>query len=68
MMDHVLLDFDPDVEDGYSTSGGGPASVPIEARLRLLSVGILYEVCRVQKFSMSDLRESKFQLRPSSCD
>lgn len=59
LMDHVSLDFDPEVEDGGGWARSAPSSsVPIEARLRLLSVGILYEVCRVQKFSMPDLRES----------
>ncbi|TDL27855.1 hypothetical protein BD410DRAFT_713183 [Rickenella mellea] len=60
LMDHVLVDFDPEVEDSYagsvSSSGWSRAVViPIEAQLRLLAVGILYEVCRVQKFSMQDL-------------
>ena len=64
LMDYVLLDFDPEVEDNYagSVSGAGwsrqAVVVPIEARLRLLAVGILYEVCRVQKFSIFDLSES----------
>jgi len=64
LMDHVLLEFDPELEDNYagSVSGAGwsrqAVVVPIEARLRLLAVGILYEVCRVQKFSISDLSES----------
>ena len=61
-MDHVLVDFDPDAEDNYagsvSSSGWSRAmTVPIEARLRLLAVGILYEVCRVQTFSLGDLSE-----------
>ena len=59
-MDHIRLDFDPDAEDNYggSTTNGSfskPFMVPIEARLRHLSVGILYEVCRVQKFLLADL-------------
>lgn len=60
-MDHVLVDIDPDVEDTYSgtvgASNGIPSiPVPIEAKLRALSVKLLYEVCRVQKFSLQDLR------------
>ncbi|KAF7797972.1 hypothetical protein EIP86_009179 [Pleurotus ostreatoroseus] len=63
-MDHVRLDLDPDMDEIYpgGCSAGVPTmtlrgiAVPIEARLRLLSVGILYEVCRVQKLSLSDLR------------
>ncbi|KLO18938.1 hypothetical protein SCHPADRAFT_844224 [Schizopora paradoxa] len=61
LIDHVALDFDPDVEEGYtgSVSSAGWSKtmvVPIEARLRLLAVGILYEVCRVQKLSMQELK------------
>ena len=64
LMDYVLLEFDPDTEDNYAgsvSSSGWSRSivVPIEARLRLLALGILYEVCRVQKFSIVDLRESQ---------
>ncbi len=64
-MDHVRLDLDPDVDEIYpgGSSVGVPTitsrgiAVPIEAKLRLLSVGLLYEVCRVQKLSLNDLRE-----------
>jgi len=61
LIDHVALDFDPDVEEDYtgSVSSAGWSKtlvVPIEARLRLLAVGILYEVCRVQKLSMQELK------------
>jgi hypothetical protein len=65
-MDHVLVEIDPDIADTYlgmSTSGGGPSMhstavpIPIEAKLRTLSVRLLYEVCRVQKLSMQDLRK-----------
>ncbi|KZT04939.1 uncharacterized protein LAESUDRAFT_750873 [Laetiporus sulphureus 93-53] len=62
LMDNVLMDIDPDVEDTFSgstsgTSSGVPRaiSVPIEAKLRSLSVRLLYEVCRVQKMSLQDL-------------
>jgi hypothetical protein len=62
-MDHVLVEMDPDTEDTYfgmgSTPGGlgAPVPVPIEAKLRSLSVRVLYEVCRVQNLSVQDLRE-----------
>ncbi|KAI0634529.1 hypothetical protein C8Q77DRAFT_1194633 [Trametes polyzona] len=63
LMDHVRLDVDPDIDDGFygSTSGtssgaGRAIGVPIEAKLRALSVKLLYEVCRVQKMSLQDLR------------
>lgn len=56
LMDYVLLDFDPDVEDLATSSWTKNLPAPIEANLRILSVQILYEVCRVQKFSLSDLR------------
>jgi len=59
-MDHILVDIDPDLEDVYfgTTSQAGVAhTVPIEAKLRDLGVRMLYEVCRVQKMSLADLRE-----------
>ncbi|KAF9011998.1 hypothetical protein BDQ17DRAFT_801679 [Cyathus striatus] len=60
LMDHVLVEIDPDIEDTYFGLGtGGSAGVgvpvPIEAKLRSLGVKILYEVCRVQKLSVGDL-------------
>ena len=62
LMDHVRLDVDPEVDDHYY--GVGPSSgtpravaVPIEAKLRSLSVRLLYEVCRIHKMSLQDLRE-----------
>ncbi|TFK31833.1 hypothetical protein BDQ12DRAFT_659958 [Crucibulum laeve] len=62
LMDHVLVEIDADVEDTYFGTGGGPSNyhtsvpVPIEAKLRSLGVKLLYEVCRVQKLSVQDLR------------
>ncbi|KAF9269493.1 hypothetical protein L218DRAFT_993530 [Marasmius fiardii PR-910] len=62
LMDHVVVEIDSDLEDAYlgitGSSHGGSAtvSVPIEAKLRTLGVRVLYEVCRVQKFSMQDLK------------
>ena len=64
-MDHIRLDVDPDIDDHFYGSGAGsssdgtrPVAVPIEAKLRSLSVKLLYEVCRVQKLSLQDLRKS----------
>ena len=62
VMDHVLVEIDPEAEDTYLGNTGGsrtPGSVPIpvEAKLRGLGVRILYEVCRVQKLSLQDLRK-----------
>ena len=64
-MDHVLLDIDPDIEDMFVGAVGGSSSgtgrgvgtgvIPIEAKLRSLSVRLLYEVCRVQKMSLQEL-------------
>lgn len=66
-MDHVRLDFDPDIDDAYisgssfgfttGSAARGNIAVPIEMKLRLLSVRLLYEACRVQKPSLADLRE-----------
>ena len=53
-MDHVRLDVDPELDDAGVAAKG--LAVPIEAKLRLLSVQLLYEVCRVQKLSLTDLR------------
>jgi hypothetical protein len=64
LMDHVLVEMDPDVEDTYvgSTIVGRSNSfisvpIPIEAKLRSLCVKLLYEVCRVQALSAQDLSE-----------
>lgn len=66
LMDHILIDIDPDIEDTFSglVSTSGPSTglknlaIPIEARLRSLSVRLLYEVCRSSKFSIGDLSMS----------
>jgi len=63
LMDHVLIDIDPDIEDTFSglTSTSGPSTgwkglvIPIEAKLRSLAVLLLYEVCRSSKLSIADL-------------
>ena len=62
-MDYILVDMDPDVEDTFSglITTSGPSTgwkgiaIPIEARLRSLSVRLLYEVCRSSKMSIGDL-------------
>jgi hypothetical protein len=64
-MDYVTIAIDPDVEDTYMGASTvqspgwskGTGIIPIEAKLRSLSVRLLYEVCRVQKLSLQDLRE-----------
>ncbi|KAH7912871.1 hypothetical protein BJ138DRAFT_1082828 [Hygrophoropsis aurantiaca] len=67
LMDHALVEINPEIEDVYlgagsMSSGGGSRSsilvgpIAIEAKLRNLGVKLLYEVCRVQKLSMQDLR------------
>ncbi|KAL1721419.1 hypothetical protein EV715DRAFT_194878 [Schizophyllum commune] len=67
LMDHIQVDIEEDAFDidedadydqssasGSSAVGGVP--VPIEAKLRSLSIKLLYEVCRVQRLSLADLR------------
>ncbi|CAE6447791.1 unnamed protein product [Rhizoctonia solani] len=49
LMDHVRWTVD---DDGYGSTLG----VPIEARLRLVCVRLMYEVCRVQKLDIHDLK------------
>ncbi|KAI0252757.1 hypothetical protein BJV78DRAFT_1281353 [Lactifluus subvellereus] len=64
LMDHVLVDIDPDIEDTFSglapTSGPSTGwkglAIPIEARLRSLSVRLLYEVCRSSAMTIADLK------------
>ncbi|EIW79662.1 hypothetical protein CONPUDRAFT_83017 [Coniophora puteana RWD-64-598 SS2] len=66
LMDHVLVAIDPDVEDVYvgnqsmssmsSRMSISIGPIAIEAKLRSLGVKLLYEVCRVQKLSIQDLR------------
>ena len=48
---------------GGGRGGGGMSMafmIPIEAKLRSLGVKLLYEVCRVQKLSVVELREYTF--------
>ena len=66
LMDYVLMVLDPDVEDTFSglvttsgpSTGWKGSAIPIEARLRSLSVRLLYEVCRSSKMSIGDLSMS----------
>lgn len=56
-----MVDIDPEVEDTYTGTAGASARVPsipvpIEAKLRTVAVKLLYEVCRMQNFSLHDLR------------
>ena len=61
LMDHVLVEIDPDIEDIYVGTSVGRSSnfiavpIPIEAKLRSLSMRLLFEVCRVQHLSFQDL-------------
>ena len=50
LIDNILVDSDPGFPRGMV--------VPIEAKIRALSICLLYEVCRVQKFSYVDLSKS----------
>ncbi|EJU01235.1 hypothetical protein DACRYDRAFT_116450 [Dacryopinax primogenitus] len=49
LMDHLLVDCDVVVP--FTSAGGW-----VEERMRVLSVKVLYEVCRVQKMGLNDLR------------
>ena len=59
-MGHVVIEMDEDiggtVDLSHEASAASGLGIPIEARLRSLAIGILYEACRVQKFDISDLR------------
>ncbi|KAH9934484.1 uncharacterized protein BXZ73DRAFT_45715 [Epithele typhae] len=60
LMDHVRSDVDPET-DCYSASESSLGAtrstvVPIEVKLRSLSVRLLYEVCHVQQMAQQDLR------------
>ncbi|KAG8806904.1 hypothetical protein FRC17_004735, partial [Serendipita sp. 399] len=60
LMDHVLVEMDDDfggnVDLGRGAATTSGVGVPIEARLRSLAIGILYEACRVQKFDTQELQ------------
>lgn len=68
LMELVLVPFDRETEDYYAGSVSATGwqrtlVVPIEARLRMLAVGILYEVLRVQKLSASELGRCLYEFR-----
>ncbi|KAF9563841.1 hypothetical protein CPC08DRAFT_705758 [Agrocybe pediades] len=62
LMDHILVEIDPDIEDTYIGTTAGRSTnfpavpIPIEAKLRSLCVKLLYEVCKVQTLSVQDLK------------
>ncbi|KIK63179.1 hypothetical protein GYMLUDRAFT_41504 [Collybiopsis luxurians FD-317 M1] len=53
LMDNIILEID---EDDDRTDSATNVPVPIEAKLRSLSVELLYDMCRVQKWSVQDLK------------
>lgn len=55
LMDHVLLQLDLDIDYAFGGATSRGLATPIEVKLQLFSIGILYEVCRVQKLSIQDL-------------
>ena len=56
-----MVEIDPDIEDTYVGTSVGRSTnftavpIPIEAKLRSLSMRLLFEVCRVQHLSVQDL-------------
>lgn len=54
LMDHVLVEIYDPYQFAYGVGVMG-LGLPIEARLRAISVALLYEVCRVQKIDINDL-------------
>ena len=67
-MDHVRVEIEPDTEDTYAGTSIARSTkfiavpIPIEAKLRSLSVRLLFEVCRVQPLSVHDLsKHSNFE-------
>ena len=56
-----MVEIDPDIEDTYAGTSVGrntnliAVPIPIEARLRSLSMRLLFEVCRMQVLSVPDL-------------
>ena len=60
-----MVEIDPDIEDTYVGTSVGRSSIiavpiPIEAKLRSLSMRLLFEVCRVQHLSVQDLSKPRF--------
>ncbi|KAF5375633.1 hypothetical protein D9757_008514 [Collybiopsis confluens] len=54
LMDNIMLEVDEDEDERPQAEHGVP--VPIEAKLRGLSVELLYDMSRVQKWFMLDLK------------
>ena len=61
-----MVEIDPDIEDTYVGTSVGRSTnfiavpIPIEAKLRSLSMRLLFEVCRVQHLSFQDLSKPLF--------
>ena len=61
LIDNILVDCDQVVQDTYAGTNisslhwSRNVVAPIEAKIRTLSVRLLYEVCRVQKLAQTDL-------------
>ena len=61
----VMVEIDPDIEDTYVGSSVGRSTnfitvpIPIEAKLRSLSMRLLFEVCRVQHLSVQDISKPR---------
>ncbi|KAG8898101.1 hypothetical protein FRB99_007674 [Tulasnella sp. 403] len=58
LMDHIMIDVDSTSANTWAGSAAGMMGlgVPVEVRLQTISVILLYEVCRVQKIDVADLR------------
>ncbi|KAI0036976.1 hypothetical protein K488DRAFT_39762 [Vararia minispora EC-137] len=56
LMDHVLVDLPSDLDLSSDSDYHSHLAEPIEAKLRALSVRLLYEVCRTSKLSLHELR------------
>ncbi|KAF9788112.1 hypothetical protein BJ322DRAFT_606215 [Thelephora terrestris] len=62
LTDNILVDSDPGTQDARNGANASGLSwprgivIPIETRIRILSIRMLYEVCRVQKLSYDDLK------------
>jgi hypothetical protein len=61
LTDNILVDSDPGTQDARTGANASGLSwprgivIPIETKIRILSIRMLYEVCRVQKLSYDDL-------------
>jgi len=70
LIENISVDLDPGVQDTYPDANASglhwsrSVVIPMEAKPRTLSVRLLYEICRVQKFAYGDLGKS-FQVFPA---